>query len=77
MNLEDRLEQTLASRLDAIEVVPGDVAGARVAGRRLRVRRRVAVGVAALAVVAVGVGGLAGAREPEGRRPVRTDRPVA
>ena len=61
MNLEDTLTQTFESRLDAIEISPGDVAGARSTGRRMRVRRRVAVGVAAVAVVAVGVAGIAGA----------------
>ena len=57
MNLEDTLKQTFESRLDVVDVDGGDVAGARAAGRRMRVRRRVGVGVAALAVVAVGAAG--------------------
>ncbi len=69
MNLEDRLEQTLATRLDAVEVRPGDVAGARAAGRRMRVRRRVAVGVAALAVAAVGFAGTLALGSPNAEGP--------
>ncbi len=61
MNLEETLAQTFDERLDAIDVPGGDVAAARSAGRRMRVRRRVAAGVAAVAVVAVGVAGTLGA----------------
>jgi hypothetical protein len=61
MNLEDTLKQTFDERLDAIDVPAGDAAAARSAGRRMRVRRRVAVGVAAAAVVAAGVAGTLGA----------------
>jgi hypothetical protein len=58
MNLEDTLVRTFESRLDAVEVSSGDVEGARSAGRRMLVRRRVASGVAAAVVVAAGVAGM-------------------
>ena len=60
MSLEETLAQTFHARLDAIDVPGGDVAAARSAGRRMRVRRRVAAGVAAVAVVAAGVAGTLG-----------------
>ena len=44
MNLEDTLRQTFESRLDFVDLSAGDVAGARRTGRRMRVRRRAAVG---------------------------------
>lgn len=57
MNLEDTLKQTFESRLDAVVVDAGDPGGARRTGAAMRVRRRVAVGVAAAVVAAVAVAG--------------------
>lgn len=56
MDLEQRLRTTYAEHLDHVDVPTGDVAAARRTGDRLRARRRAAVGLAAFAVVALGVG---------------------
>ncbi len=57
MDLEQQLKDTYAERLDGLDATGGDLDAARRTGARLRVRRRVAVGGAALAVVAVAIGG--------------------
>jgi hypothetical protein len=57
VNLEETLRQTYRTRLDTVDLPGGDPAAARAAGRRMRVRRRVAVGGAALALVAAGAVG--------------------
>ena len=69
MNLEDTLKQTFESRLDAVEVAPGDAAGARTAGRRMRVRRRVAAGLAPPRWWPRGVAGTLVSTHPQRRRP--------
>ena len=69
MNLEDTLARTFETRLDAVEVPPGDVDGARSAGRRMRVRRRVAAGLGAAVVVAAGVAGIVVSGQPHAHGP--------
>jgi hypothetical protein len=64
MNLEDTLARTFESRLDGLDVPPGDVAGARSAGHRMRVRRRMASGLGAAVVVAAGVAGMVASGHP-------------
>jgi hypothetical protein len=54
--LEQRLRDTYAERLEALDLSMGDVAGARRTGARMRTRRRLVVGAAAVAVVAVAIG---------------------
>ena len=56
MDLEQQLRSTYADRLGALDLPSGDAAAARRTGARMHARRRVAVGLAAVAVVAVGVG---------------------
>jgi hypothetical protein len=69
MSLEDTLTRTFESRLDAVEMSAGDVEGARSAGRRLRARRRVTAGVAAVVVAAAGVAGIVVSGEPHSDQP--------
>ena len=57
MDLEQRIRETYAARLDAVHPTVGDVAAARRRGARMRGRRRLASAGAALAVVAVAVAG--------------------
>jgi hypothetical protein len=57
MDLEQRLRSAYADRLDPLDPGGGDPAAARRTGARMRSRRRLAVGVAALAVLAVALGG--------------------
>lgn len=57
MDLEQQLRETYAGRLDTLPTSGGDVTAARHAGARMRVRRRLAVGAAAVAVVALAAGG--------------------
>jgi hypothetical protein len=64
MNLEDTLTRSFRSGLDVVDLPAGDPADARRTGARMRVRRRVLAGAAAVAVLAVGVAGsLAGTRD--------------
>lgn len=56
-DLEQKLKQTYAERLDHLDLAGGDVGAARRAGTRLRARRRATLAVAAVAVVAVATGG--------------------
>jgi hypothetical protein len=56
-DLEQQLRSTYAERLGALDVSGGDVGVARRTGARMRTRRRLAVGAAAVAVVAVGAAG--------------------
>ena len=69
MNLEDTLKQTFESRLDAVVVDAGDPGAARRTGTAMRVRRRVAVGVAAAVVAAVAVAGSVVATGPRADEP--------
>lgn len=55
--LEQQLRTTYAERLGALEPPLGDAAAARRTGARMRARRRLVVGSAATAVVALAVGG--------------------
>jgi hypothetical protein len=57
MDLDQRLHDVYGERLDGLPLPAGDLAAARRAGRALRTRRRLAVGLAAAASVAVAVGG--------------------
>lgn len=57
MDLEQQLKDTYAERLDGLDVTAGDVGAARGRGVRMRVKRRLAVGLAAVAVVAVATAG--------------------
>jgi len=57
MDVEQQVRETYVERLGALELSGGDVGAARRTGARLRARRRLAVGAAALAVGAVAVGG--------------------
>jgi hypothetical protein len=57
MDLEEQLRQTYAERLEELDVAGGDIGAARRTGARLRARRRLTVGAAAVALVAVAVGG--------------------
>ncbi|HEY2880119.1 hypothetical protein [Nocardioides sp.] len=57
MDVEQQLRETYAERLGALEPSGGDVDVARRTGARLRARRRLAVGAAAVAIVTVAVGG--------------------
>jgi hypothetical protein len=57
MDLEQQLRDTYAEQLGTLDVAGGDVATARRTGQRLRTRRRLTVGAAAVAVVAMAVGG--------------------
>jgi hypothetical protein len=57
MSLEDALRQSYRNHLDPLDLAPGDVAGARLEGARLRTRRRLAVVTSAAVVVALAVGG--------------------
>lgn len=57
MDLEQRLRETYAERLDHADLPRGDVAAARRTGARMRVRRRLLMGAVAVAVVAVAAGG--------------------
>ena len=57
MDLEQQLRESYGEQLGALDVPGGDVAEARRSGLRMRARRRLVVGAAAFAVVAVAVGG--------------------
>ncbi len=57
MDLEQELRSTYAERLGGLDLPGGDVASARRTGARMRARRRLSVGAAAVAVVAVALGG--------------------
>lgn len=57
MDVEQKLQETYAGRLGAVETSRGDVDAARRTGARMRVRRRLAVGAAAVAVIAVAASG--------------------
>lgn len=57
MDVEQQMWETYAERLGALELSGGDVDAARRTGARMRVRRRLAVGAAAVAVIAVAAGG--------------------
>jgi hypothetical protein len=57
MDLEQQLKETYAERLGGVDLTGGDPAAARRTGARMRVRRRVAVGATAVAVVALAAGG--------------------
>jgi len=57
MDVEQQVRETYVERLGALELSGGDVGAARRTGARLRARRRLAVGAAAVAVGAVAVGG--------------------
>jgi hypothetical protein len=56
-DLEQQLKQTYAERLDHLDLTGGDVGAARRSGARMRAKRRLAVGIAAVTVAAVAVGG--------------------
>jgi len=56
-DVEQLLKQTYADRLDALEPTGGDVGAARREGARMRTKRRLTAGVAAVAVVAVAAAG--------------------
>ena len=57
MDLEQQLRESYVERLGSLDLPGGDVAAARRTGARMRARRRLTVGAAALAVVAVALGG--------------------
>jgi hypothetical protein len=57
MTIEDTLRRTYDDHLGRLDLPPGDASGARRAGTRMRHRRRLTVGAAVAAVVAVAVGG--------------------
>jgi hypothetical protein len=57
MDLEQQLRKTYADELGTLDVPGGDAGAARRTGARMRVRRRLSVGAAAGAVIAVAVGG--------------------
>lgn len=56
MDLEQQLKESYADRLGALDLPGGDAGAARATGARMRTRRRLAVGLAAVTVVAVAVG---------------------
>jgi hypothetical protein len=56
-DVEQLLKQTYAERLDALEPTGRDVGAARREGARMRTKRRLTAGVAAVAVVAVAAAG--------------------
>jgi hypothetical protein len=56
-DLEQQLKETYAERLGTLAATGGDVAAARRDGARMRTRRRLGVGVAAVVVVAAGAAG--------------------
>jgi hypothetical protein len=57
MDLEQQLRESYAERLGSLDVPGGDAAVARRTGAGMRTKRRVAVGAAAVAVIAVALGG--------------------
>ena len=57
MDLEQQLRESYAERLGDLDLPAGNVAAARRTGARMRVRRRLGVSAAAVAVLAVALGG--------------------
>jgi hypothetical protein len=57
MDLEQQLRSTYAERLGELDLPGGDAGAARRTGARMRARRRLAVGAAAVVVLAVAAGG--------------------